>query len=628
MLMTTVAWGTVPAPARADDGGSLLVVLDSSGSMKEPTGDGGSRMAAAKTALTSMLDAMDDDQAVGLRVYGATVFDSSAGESCADSQLLVPVGIGNRGALRSAVTGLRPHGDTPISHALEQAGKDLATAAGRRFIVLISDGEETCGRNPCEVAASLVQRGIDLRIDVVGLGVEGAARHQLQCIAKVGRGTYTDASDHDELTQTLDRARRRAAEPFEVSGTPIAGGETIASAPTLTAGTWTDNLPRPGETKYYALSRTMPRSTFWVGATAWPQLPRRTVLATAGLQIRPVDDEWGTCGSSVLSSWTLGDRQSTLMWGGVSSAGDLQTKELCRTGPLVVEVSASDDIPLDGTPMQLTVIEEPPVSDHALPAAAPAGPVAWTPMRHAKATQVSAATSLAEAPRIEPGTRTFDIAPGEARLVRVPVAWGQRLQALVTSGRLSEQDRLSTADELRLTVVAPMGADAGAELGPSPGSVSGKSRLGGHTLTAATHEVRYLNRHASEESIAATGMPGDYLVMVSLDRSSGSPQIALPITLTVATFGTAGTGAPTYESASTPAPSEASTPTKTSTPRTPGASESATPSGSDDRDSDSGRAGPGVALVATTVALVGLVGGGVWALGARRRRGGHDPRPE
>lgn len=618
MLLTTVTWGSltwsVTAPARADEGGSLLLVLDSSGSMREPTGDGGSRMAAAKSALTSMIAAVGDDEAVGLRVYGATVVDSSARDSCADSQLLVPVGIGNRDALRSAVARLQPHGDTPISHALEQAGKDLASATGRRSIVLVSDGEETCGRNPCEVAAALAGQGVDVRIDVVGLGVEGSTRNQLQCIAKVGRGTYTDAADADQLTQTLNRARQRAAEPFQISGTPIAGGDAVSNAPPLGAGTWTDTLPRPGETKYYTLSRTIPRSTFWVGATAWPKLPRRTILTTAGLQIRAVNDAWGTCGSSVLSSWTIGDRQSTLMAGGVSSAGDEQAKELCRTDQLVVEVSVSKDAPPVGTPIQLSVLEEPPVRDQALPTAAPSTPVPWTAMRHGKATPVAAATSLTGAPRIEAGTHTFDIAPGEARLVRVPVAWGQRIQVLVTSGRLSQQDRLASSDELRVTVIAPMGASASAELAPSPGSVSGRSRLGGHTLTAGTHEVRYLNRHSNEEPVAATGLPGDYLVMVSLDRSSDSPQIALPLTLTVATFGTAGAGAPTYETASTPTPSQASAPPQTSTPS----------GGADDRASGSGKAGPGVALVVTSMALIGLVGGGcgfsVWYANRTRRK--------
>lgn len=495
---------------------------------------------------------------------------------------------------------------------MEQAGRDLASATGRRSIILVSDGEETCGRNPCEVAATLASRGVDVRIDVVGLGVQGSTRNQLQCIAKVGRGTYTDASDTDDLTSSLERARRRAAEPFQVTGSSIAGSDSVAGAPTMAAGTWTDTLPRSGRTKYYALSRTMARSTFWVGATAWPKLPRRSLLATTGLKIRSVTDEWGTCGSSVLTSWAIGDRQSTMMWGGVSSAGSAQDAEQCATHRLVVEVSVGEDDPLAGTPIQLTVLEEPPVDDRALPPATPQTPVTWTPMRHARATPVAASTSLAEAPRIGAGTHSFDIAPGEARLVRVPVGWGQRLQVLVISGRLPEQDRLSSTDELGVRVVAPTGGQASAELGSSPGSVTGKGRLGGHVLTAGTHEVRYLNRHSTEETVAATGMPGDYFVMVTLDRSSDTPQIALPITVTVATLGTAGTGAPTYEHPTPPRDSASPAPTREATGSpSPRPTTGAGVPGSQRPESDDGRARAG----ARTWGLLGGLLGGVVGLG-------------
>ena len=89
------------------------------------------------------------DQQVGLRVYGATVFDKDDAGACTDSQLQVPLGTDNQDAMRAAVAEYRPYGETPIGYALQEAGKDLGDS-GRRNILLVSDGVPTCQPPPCD----------------------------------------------------------------------------------------------------------------------------------------------------------------------------------------------------------------------------------------------------------------------------------------------------------------------------------------------------------------------------------------------------------------------------------------------------------------------------------------------
>ncbi|WP_168700551.1 hypothetical protein [Gordonia paraffinivorans] len=50
----------------------------------------------------------------------------------------------NRVAVRNAVDGLTPRGFTPIAESLRQAAATLPTD-GDVAIVLVSDGEDTCG---------------------------------------------------------------------------------------------------------------------------------------------------------------------------------------------------------------------------------------------------------------------------------------------------------------------------------------------------------------------------------------------------------------------------------------------------------------------------------------------------
>ena len=134
----------------------MQLVLDSSGSMSEPAAGGQSKIAAAKGALRTVVDGLPDEAQVGLRVYGATVFSRNDPGACTDSQEVVPPGTDNRDELRSAIASYKPYGETPIAHALQEAGKDLGSE-GHRTIVLVSDGEATCPPSPCVVARQLAR---------------------------------------------------------------------------------------------------------------------------------------------------------------------------------------------------------------------------------------------------------------------------------------------------------------------------------------------------------------------------------------------------------------------------------------------------------------------------------------
>lgn len=111
-----------PAPAaHADPASKMMLVMDSSGSMKEKLPGGQRRIQAAKQALNTVIGSLPGNQAVGLRVYGAEVFDKSEKGACTDSQRVVDLGTDNRGALTQAVKQYKPYGETPIGYALQQA---------------------------------------------------------------------------------------------------------------------------------------------------------------------------------------------------------------------------------------------------------------------------------------------------------------------------------------------------------------------------------------------------------------------------------------------------------------------------------------------------------------------------
>lgn len=256
----------VAAADGADDAGTgpthLVLVLDSSGSMKEKA-EGGTKIEAARKALLKVIDGLPADAPVGMRVFGAKVFSRTDPGACDDTQLVVPMGTDNRDELKAAATAYKPYGETPIPAALREAAKDLGST-GERAIVLVSDGESTCG-DPCPVAKQISKSGVDLKINVVGLAVSGKARDQLKCIADAGGGTYYDADSAADIESTLEHVASRALQPFTISGTPIEGGTADNPTP-ITVGDWSDQFPVGVDERDYAFTRRTAGSILRVSA--------------------------------------------------------------------------------------------------------------------------------------------------------------------------------------------------------------------------------------------------------------------------------------------------------------------------------------------------------------------------
>jgi hypothetical protein len=56
---------------------------------------------------------------------------------------------------------------TPLAAALERVAADLIEVDGPKIVVLVTDGEETCGGNPQRAIRELVNHDIDVRVNFV-----------------------------------------------------------------------------------------------------------------------------------------------------------------------------------------------------------------------------------------------------------------------------------------------------------------------------------------------------------------------------------------------------------------------------------------------------------------------------
>nr|WP_095973684.1 cutinase family protein [Rhodococcus erythropolis] len=194
LLSLLVAVATISAPvaqAQQSSQSSVLFVVDTSGSMS------GSPLSQAKEALRAGIDALAPGQAAGLRSFSG---------GCGDGgRLLVPVATDNKDQLNAATTQLVADGGTPTPDALRAAARDLP-ANGDRTIVLISDGQSSCG-NPCAVAQEIKNDlGVDFRVHAVGFNAPTNAESELSCIADATGGQYFTATNTAELANAISQA--------------------------------------------------------------------------------------------------------------------------------------------------------------------------------------------------------------------------------------------------------------------------------------------------------------------------------------------------------------------------------------------------------------------------------------
>lgn len=178
----------------------VLFIFDASQSMYAQW-DGNSRMEIAKELLSNMLDSLDNKEnlQVGLRCYGHQ--KPSPPQDCRDTRLEVPFGNNTIPAIKKRLQTLRPKGTTPIAKALESGALDFPeiTSNSRNIVILITDGIEECGGDPCAVSRLYQEKKIILKPFVIGIGLSEEYKKNFECV-----GTFYDARNPDEFKNILD----------------------------------------------------------------------------------------------------------------------------------------------------------------------------------------------------------------------------------------------------------------------------------------------------------------------------------------------------------------------------------------------------------------------------------------
>jgi hypothetical protein len=189
---------------------NVELILDASGSMAEtlPGTENQSRMEAAKTAMRDVIERIPEREGlnVGFRIYGHEGSNSQADRavSCRATELLVPLEGVDKPTLLAQVDSFEPTGWTPLALALESAAADFEPGESvTNAIIMVTDGEETCDGDPCQVAGALHAADIALTTHVVGFALTEEQQQLVSCIAEEGGGQLYAAEDAESLSEAV-----------------------------------------------------------------------------------------------------------------------------------------------------------------------------------------------------------------------------------------------------------------------------------------------------------------------------------------------------------------------------------------------------------------------------------------
>jgi Ca-activated chloride channel family protein len=190
-----------------------MLVFDGSASMAEvgfdPTAP--TRIEDARQALRLAMPQIAPVRRVGLLTYGP-----GPEGSCEGITLRFPPIPDAAEPVVGTIEGMEPLGLTPLTASV-RAATEVLGADG--IVVLVTDGNETCGGRPCALGAELAGRAPGITVHVIGFrveadpfawdspeaGVYSDGASVAKCLSDQTGGMYVATETVDELTEALQR---------------------------------------------------------------------------------------------------------------------------------------------------------------------------------------------------------------------------------------------------------------------------------------------------------------------------------------------------------------------------------------------------------------------------------------
>jgi Ca-activated chloride channel homolog len=234
-LSTLLGAVLLVAPAQVQSGNEApsctsdaMIVFDASGSMAG-MGFGETTVSRLQQVRHALAEVLPD--VAPFRKLGLLTFGPGKHRACDNIDLKFTPIPNAMDRILSEINALHPYGQTPITKAVSLAANAVDYRDRPVTIVLLTDGEEDCGGDPCALAQQLKTKGAGVTVHIIsymlshlgGLSTGGSVR----CLSEATDGLYIATETTDELISAL---RRTLSCPV-ISGLAKAPSSTSSSRP-------------------------------------------------------------------------------------------------------------------------------------------------------------------------------------------------------------------------------------------------------------------------------------------------------------------------------------------------------------------------------------------------------------
>ncbi len=196
--LTALTFGASAIPASAQDSAdtTTMIVVDMSGSMLKLLGSE-RRYEIAQSMLVDVLPDVTAQSNTGLVAFG-----HRSENDCSDIELFAQPGASLE-SLRGYVSTLAPvnRARTPLRDSVALAANQIPMDS-QGAIVVVSDGEDNCGVNVCDLVPTLKNRGIP--VFLLGIALAEESVEQIQCLSDETGGFLIQTESAAELPRYTD----------------------------------------------------------------------------------------------------------------------------------------------------------------------------------------------------------------------------------------------------------------------------------------------------------------------------------------------------------------------------------------------------------------------------------------
>jgi len=157
------------------------------------------RITVARQATTAVVEQLPSDVSAGLVLV----------EQCPAARSVGFFAPAQRDQLLQHLRGVKPVEGTPLADGIRRAGAMLDGVNRESVMLVVSDGEESCGLDPCAAARELARRKPYLKINVVDILGTGAGA----CLAAATGGQVFTANNVSDLQRMTRQAAQDVLPP-------------------------------------------------------------------------------------------------------------------------------------------------------------------------------------------------------------------------------------------------------------------------------------------------------------------------------------------------------------------------------------------------------------------------------